>query len=107
MVYLPFMFNRNILIGDRFLFHDDATNRCLHVGGQGSSDYASAAARAAAESAGETLRLAHVALTRAQSQVVAWWGPSRDEVHGGLSRLLRGRLPGSCRCPAAVHPDHR
>ena len=47
VVYLPFMFNRNIQIGDRFLFHDDATNRCLHVGGQGSSDYASAAARAA------------------------------------------------------------
>ena len=101
VVYLPFMFNRNILIGDRFLFHDDAKNRCLHIGGEGSSDYASAAARAAAESAGETLRLAYVALTRAQSQVVAWWGPSRDEVHGGLSRLLRGRLPGELSVPGS------
>ena len=104
VVYLPFMFNRNILIGDRFLFHDDAKNRCLHIGGEGSSDYASAAARAAAESAGETLRLAYVALTRAQSQVVAWWGPSRDEVHGGLSRLLRGRLPGELSVPGSCAP---
>ncbi|WP_131824619.1 hypothetical protein, partial [Mycobacteroides abscessus] len=42
-------------------------------------------------------RLAYVALTRAQSQVVAWWAPSFDEPNGGLSRLLRGRAPGNPR----------
>ena len=46
------------------------------------------------ETRGEEVRLAYVALTRAQSQVVAWWAPSRDEHNGGLSRLLRGRGPG-------------
>ena len=33
-------------------------------------------------------------MTRAQSQVVAWWAPSWDEPNGGLSRLLRGRRAG-------------
>ena len=42
--------------------------------------------------AGDDIRLTYVALTRAQSQVVAWWAPSWDEVNGGLSRLLRGRV---------------
>ena len=104
VVYLPFMFNRNIILGDRFLFHDDAGDRCVHVGDEGSSDYAAASGRAAAEAAGEALRLAYVALTRAQSQVVAWWGPSRDEVHGGLSRLLRGRAPGNPAVPLSCVP---
>ena len=104
VVYLPFMFNRNIPIGDRFVFHDAAGDRCVHIGDEGSSDYAAASARAAEEAAGETLRLAYVALTRAQSQVVTWWGPSRDEVHGGLSRLLRGRLPGELSVPGSCVP---
>jgi exodeoxyribonuclease V beta subunit len=99
VVYLPFMFNRSIKIGDRFLFHDEAGKRCVHIGDEGSSDYAEAAARGAAESAGETLRLAYVALTRAQAQVVSWWAPSYAEHTGGLSRLLRGRAPGDAKVP--------
>ncbi len=106
VVYLPFMFNRNIRSADRVLFHDESGQRCLHIGGAGSPGYAEAAARAAAESAGEVLRLAYVALTRAQSQVTAWWAPSWDEVNGGLSRLLRGRRPGEAavpdRCEAGI-----
>ena len=47
--------------------------------------------------AGDDIRLTYVALTRAQSQVVAWWAPSWDEVNGGLSRLLRGRVLGAGR----------
>ena len=49
---------------------------------------------ARAEDASDDSRLTYVAMTRAQSQVVAWWAPSHDEPNGGLSRLLRGRRPG-------------
>ncbi len=106
VVYLPFMFNRRVKVGDRVLFHDDNGQRCLHVGGGPGAEYRDAVARSKAEAAGETLRLTYVALTRAQSQVVAWWAPSHDEVNGGLSRLLRGRTLGQAAvpdvCPAGI-----
>ena len=52
-----------------------------------------------AESAGEELRLTYVALTRAQSQVVTWWGPSQNAGHAGLTRLLLGRKAGEAQVP--------
>ena len=66
----------------------------------------SAARRARAEDAGEELRLTYVALTRAQSQVVTWWGPEPERrplrpqpaavrPHAGAGR----RCPTGCRCP--------
>ena len=54
--------------------------------------------------AGDDIRLTYVALTRAQSQVVAWWAPSWDEVNGGLSRLLRGRVLGQAEVPDSLPP---
>ena len=54
--------------------------------------------------AGDDIRLTYVALTRAQSQVVAWWAPSWDEVNGGLSRLLRGRVLGQVAVPDSLPP---
>lgn len=90
VVYLPFAFNRNVQSPDMVLFHD-GTTRCLHIGGQDSPDYRAAEALGRTEAANDDLRLTYVALTRAQSQVVAWWAPSHDEPNGGLSRLLRGR----------------
>ena len=57
------------------------------------------------EAARDNIRLTYVALTRAQSQVVAWWGPSRDEVNGGLSRLLRGRGIGDVEVPDRCAPQ--
>ncbi|OBF25401.1 UvrD-helicase domain-containing protein [Mycobacterium sp. ACS4331] len=109
VVYLPFMFKRNAKSGERVLFHDDAGMRCLHIGGSASPDFADAAARGAAEAAGEALRLTYVAITRAQSQVVAWWAPAYDEPNGGLSRLLRGRRPGESavpdRCVGTISDD--
>ena len=53
-------------------------------------------------SAGEELRLTYVALTRAQSQVVTWWGPSQNAAHSGLSRLLFGRTAGEPEVPERV-----
>ena len=58
--------------------------------------------RARAEDAGEELRLTYVALTRAQSQVVTWWGPSQNAANSGLSRLLFGRTPGESAVPDRV-----
>ena len=98
IVYLPFAFNRNVQQRDEILFHDGA-KRCLHIGGKGTPDYDDVAVLGRREAAGDDSRLMYVALTRAQSQVVAWWAPSRDEPNGGLSRLIRDRRPGETLIP--------
>lgn len=99
IVYLPFAFNRYVPEPDLVLFHDEGV-RCLHIGGGDP-----AVARAGrAEAAADDSRLTYVAMTRAQSQVVAWWAPSNDEPNGGLSRLLRGRAPGQSTVPDRVAP---
>ena len=93
VVYLPFAFNRHVRPASCVLFHEGDT-RCLHIGGADSPDYNAVEKLGRAEDASDDSRLTYVALTRAQSQVVAWWAPSCDEPNGGLSRLLRGRRPG-------------
>ena len=99
VVYLPFAFNRHVREETMVLFHE-AGRRCLHIGGADP-----AVARAGrVESAADETRLMYVALTRAQSQVVAWWAPSFDEPNGGLSRLLRGRRPGQAQIPERCSP---
>lgn len=109
VVYLPFAFNRHIRSRDVVVFHD-GDDRCLHIGGETSPDYREVQQQARREAAGDDVRLTYVAMTRAQSQVVAWWAPSRDEPNGGLSRLLRGREPGDpvvpdrCDPPRIDHP---
>lgn len=110
VVYLPFAFNRNVQPRDVVVFHEPATSdgagdiRCLHIGGESSPDFAAVAQQARLEAAGDDVRLTYVAMTRAQSQVVAWWAPSRDELNGGLSRLLRGRAPGDPVVPDRCDP---
>jgi len=103
VVYLPFAFNRNIRTNDAVLFHDGA-QRCLHIGGASSPDCAEVTKLGKREAASDDVRLTYVALTRAQSQVVAWWAPSWDEPNGGLSRLLRGRAPGDPVVPDRCDP---
>ncbi len=103
IVYLPFAFNRNIQDRDLILFHDDGV-RCLHIGGKDSPDYNPVEALGRKETASDDSRLTYVAITRAQSQVVAWWAPSWDEPNGGLSRLLRGRRPGEDLVPDRCEP---
>ena len=103
VVYLPFAFNRNIQSRDIVLFHDGDT-RCLHIGGEQSRDDSAAQQQGRREAAGDDVRLTYVALTRAQSQVVAWWAPSNDEPNGGLSRMLRGRQPGDPVVPDRCDP---
>lgn len=100
IVYLPFAFNRYTPDPDPVLYHEDSV-RCLYLGGA-----APAVIRAGkAEAAANDSRLTYVALTRAQSQVVAWWAPSYYEPNGGLSRLLRGRSPGTAEVPEVCSPS--
>jgi exodeoxyribonuclease V beta subunit len=99
IVYLPFNFNRFVGTDEVVAYHDRSGRRCLHIGGENAADFYDAVDAARAEDTQERLRLAYVALTRAQSQVVAWWAPTKDEVNAGLSRLLRGRTRGEAEVP--------
>jgi exodeoxyribonuclease V beta subunit len=98
LVYLPFAFTRYVPTRDHVLYHRDG-RRCLDIGGKGSPGLREIEALGRREMAGDDIRLTYVALTRAQSQVVAWWAPSWDEPNGGLSRLLRGRRAGEAAVP--------
>ena len=105
IVYLPTLFNRWFDDRATILRHHDAGTRTLDIGGNATSEVRS---RARAEDAAEELRLTYVALTRAQSQVVCWWGPSKDASNSGLSRLLLGRGPDVAEVPDRVNlpSDH-
>ena len=102
VVYLPFAFNRHLPDRDLVLYHRDGA-RCLDIGGK-RAGFRDIEQRGRQEVAGDDIRLTYVALTRAQSQVVAWWAPTWDEPNGGLSRLLRGRRPGQADVPDRVDP---
>lgn len=104
IVYLPFAFNRNTQDSDVVLFHDEDGARCLHVGGKDSPDFKAVERLGRKEDASDDSRLTYVALTRAQTQVVAWWSPAYHEPNGGLSRLLRGRRPGDPVVPDRCEP---
>ncbi|ORV96936.1 exodeoxyribonuclease V subunit beta [Mycobacterium kyorinense] len=103
IVYLPFAFNRHVFVDDIPLYHDDGV-RCLHAGGPESADRSEIETLSRAEAARNDIRLTYVALTRAQSQVVAWWAPAWDEPDGGLSRLMRGRRIGDTQVPDSCEP---
>ena len=103
LVYLPFSFNR--FRDDRVStrrHHDSAGRRCLDIGG---APTRAVLDRAMAEEDAEELRLTYVAFTRAQSQVVLWWGRTRDAANGGLTRLLLGRAPGDLQVPQRCPVD--
>ena len=87
VVYLPAVADRHVPKPTRPLFHDDAGNRCLNVGG-GGAHWADDCRRWADEEAGEWLRLLYVAITRAKSQVVCWWAPTKNAVASPLHRML-------------------
>ncbi|MCY7400144.1 MAG: UvrD-helicase domain-containing protein, partial [Nocardioides sp.] len=94
VVYLPTLWNRFTGRDPAIpLFHDDEGRRCRDVGGP-SAFHRQAVGRYWTEDAGESLRLLYVALTRAQSQVVAWYAPAeRNAPDSPLHRMLFGRRP--------------
>ncbi|WP_370588814.1 UvrD-helicase domain-containing protein [Pseudonocardia sp. C8] len=103
VVYLPFAWDRWVNdTPDPLLYHDvpagsgGAPRRLLDVGGPSGPDRARRTALHQAEEAGEDLRLLYVALTRACSQVVAWWVPATTTAASSLHRVLFGHLdPGT------------
>jgi exodeoxyribonuclease V beta subunit len=101
VVYLPTLADQWEGEPQQPLFHDDAGHRCRDVGGSG-PDWGDHTSRWRAEERGERLRLLYVAMTRAQSQVVTWWAPSRNAVASPLQRLLLGRASSTPEVPATV-----
>ncbi|GMA23060.1 RecBCD enzyme subunit RecB [Luteimicrobium album] len=104
VVLVPFGWDRFVKRDPDVLhFHDAEGTRRLHVGGSGSSGYDDALGLHRTEEAGEDLRLAYVALTRASSQVVVWWAPSTVSGAGAVGRLVLAErdLDGT---PAATAP---
>ncbi|SDE15296.1 UvrD-helicase domain-containing protein [Auraticoccus monumenti] len=92
IVYLPSGWDRYLDEdgGGVLRLHDDAGQRVIDVGGREGQGRAQRFARARAEDSGDDLRLLYVALTRAQCQVVAWWGAaSRNTPASALHRLLQ------------------
>ncbi|MDO9456899.1 UvrD-helicase domain-containing protein [Nocardioides sp.] len=87
VVYLPALADRHVPKPSRPLFHDADGRRCLDVGG-GGADWGDHVRRWSDEEAGEWLRLLYVAITRAKSQVVCWWAPTKNAVASPLHRLL-------------------
>lgn len=100
VVYLPTLWNRYTGRDPAVpLFHDDQGRRCRDVGGP-SPHHREALRRHWREDAGESLRLLYVAMTRAQSQVVAWYAAAdRNTPDSPLHRMLFGRRPGMAPVP--------
>ena len=99
VVYLPALADRNVPKPSTPLFHDADGQRCVAVGGPGGSGWSDHVQRWLDEEAGEWLRLLYVAITRAQSQVVCWWAPTRNTPASPLQRMLLGRRPGLATVP--------
>ena len=103
VVYLPTLWDRFPQEPKVPLFHspaEDGAHRCIDVGGSG-PQWPANVARAVAEDDGESLRLLYVAMTRARSQVVAWWAPApKNTPCSPLQRMLFGRRPGDAEVKA-------
>ena len=98
VVYLPFGYDNYTRPVEIALYHDEHGARTIDVSGSG-AHWDSHCAAHRAEEDGEELRKLYVALTRAQSQVVAWWAPTSSTPTSGLHRLLFGRTPGTREVP--------
>jgi exodeoxyribonuclease V beta subunit len=94
IVYYPYLWEPSwISDDDPPIFHDpDAGHeRTIDVGGKRGPGFAKHWNRYIQEQRGEELRLAYVALTRAQHQAVVWWAASWDCRDSPLGRLLFSR----------------
>ncbi len=90
VVYLPFAFDRWYDDQpDILLLHQDG-RRVLDIGGPDTPGRGRRRDQALAEESGEALRHLYVGLTRAQSQVVTWWAPTKTTRTSGLHRVLFG-----------------
>ena len=94
VVYCPFLWEPGWIPPEAqpIFFHDPAAGdaRVVDVGMDG-RDYPRHRRQYEIEQRGEDLRLAYVALTRAQHQAVVWWAGSWESRHSALGRLLFAR----------------
>jgi exodeoxyribonuclease V beta subunit len=93
IVYYPYLWEPSFVPrGLPVAFHDaDAGNaRTIDVGLEG-PDFERHKQQHLVEQRGEDLRLAYVALTRAQHQAVVWWAGSWNSRDSALGRLLFAR----------------
>jgi exodeoxyribonuclease V beta subunit len=98
VVHLPFSSMNFVRSVEVARYHDERGIRMVDVAGAG-PDWPAHERAHLGEEAGEELRDLYVALTRAQSQVVTWWAPTRNTADGGLHRLLFGRRPEQAEVP--------
>lgn len=91
IVYLPFLWEPGFIPTEAqpVAFHDPDRQdaRIIDVGLEG-PDFTRHQQQYVVEQRGEDLRLAYVALTRAQHQAVVWWAGSFDSRNSPLGRLL-------------------
>ncbi len=103
VVYAPFMWDKYVPSSpDPLLLHDASNVRVLDVGGPGGPGYDDRKAIHLKEDAGESLRLAYVALTRARCQVIAHWAPTRNTACAPLHRMLFGERTVEAELPETV-----
>src|SRR5690606_8472757 len=107
VVYVPALYDRWVSKTPSIpLFHEapPQRTRSRDVGGESADNpgWSESVSRHKSEEAGESLRLLYVAMTRAQSQVVAWWSPSNNTATSALHRLLFGRGPDEAAVPDVV-----
>ena len=107
IVYAPFLWDRYVARTPTLLrLHDSDDARLLDVGGSEGPGYSERHKVHAEEDAGESLRLAYVALTRARAQVIVHWVPTNNTRTAPLHRMLfgtrgyDGALPGSVGVPS-------
>jgi len=106
IVYLPFLWEPGYIPSKPawpVSFHDpDAGDaRTIDVSLEGAG-FARHHEQSVVEQRGEDLRLAYVALTRAQHQAVVWWAGSWDSRNSPLGRLLFARAPDGTVAPSGA-----
>jgi exodeoxyribonuclease V beta subunit len=94
VVYLPFLWEPGYIPSDPqpVFFHDAGADDALTIDVSMAGDaFAAHRSQSLVEQRGEDLRLAYVALTRAQHQAVVWWAGSWNSRDSPLGRLLFAR----------------
>jgi exodeoxyribonuclease V beta subunit len=91
VVYCPFLWEGTKTRQDEpVTYHDEHGHLVVDVGLEGQA-FKRHVQQHEIEERGEELRLAYVALTRAQHQAVIWWAGSFDSKDSALTRLLFSR----------------
>ncbi len=94
VVYLPFLWEPGYVPKEPqpVFFHDEAADDALTIDVSLAGDgFAAHRNQSLVEQRGEDLRLAYVALTRAQHQAVVWWAGSWNSRDSPLGRLMFSR----------------